>query len=266
MRSDFLRQADPFRDLDDPALERLAQSFVEIHVPAEYPVFREGMEVDAFYVVREGRVVVFRDTVGRPVQLLSRVGPGECFGEFALFTQSPSTISARTSRESRLLKIEKQVLLDFLQAHPTITLKLQMAAAKRHTINAAAALELGQRSEVRIRVNRRVTLTLDDGTSQSAILDNLSPGGMSLKDAPEDWEENDVVRFDLEIQNNALPCMGRVTWVQGDLLGLSFIETSGDHDTRIQQSLRELLAPKRPRAKWRREHEAFNASKGRRRR
>ncbi len=266
MRNEILRQAEPFCDLDDLALARLAQSFVEIHVPAEYPVFREGVPVDSFYVVKEGLVVVFRDTVGRPMQLLSRVGPGECFGEFALFTQAPSTISARTSRPSRLLKIEKQILLDFLQGHPAITLKLQMAAAKRHTINAAAALELGQRSEVRIRINRRVALTLDDDSSHSVVLDNLSPGGLSLKGAPEDWGENDVVRFDLEIQSHVLPCMGRVAWVQGDLLGLSFIETAGDHDMRIQQSLRELLAPRRPREKKRYGARDFNAPRGRRRR
>ncbi|HEX9736340.1 MAG TPA: cyclic nucleotide-binding domain-containing protein [Thermoanaerobaculia bacterium] len=246
MRSDDLRQVEPFRDLDDHALARLAQDFVEIHLPADYPVFREGAPVDSFYVVKEGRVVVYRDTVGKPVQLLARVGACEFFGEFALFTQCESTISARTTEPSRLLKIDKSVLLDFLEAQPVVALKLEMAAAKRHTINAAAALELGQRNEVRIRVSRRVRLTLDDGSSHPVVIDNLSSGGLSLRGAPETWTEGDVVAFDLHLNPEVLPCEGRVAWVRGDLVGLAFTDCSEDHDALVQRSLRHLLRSPRP--------------------
>ena len=202
MRSDDLRQVEPFRDLDDPALARLMLEFEEIHVPAEYPVFREGSAV-------------------------------------------ASTISARTLEASCLLKIEKRSLLDFLADQPVITLKLQMAAAKRHTINAAAALELGQRSEVRIRVKRGVALKLEDGSSRPAFLDNLCSGGLSLRGAPPDWREGDFVRFELGLANDSLPCEGRIAWIEDDLVGLAFTDTSEDHDTRVQQSLHHLLAPRR---------------------
>lgn len=246
MRSDDLRQVEPFRDLDEHALARLAQEFVEIHLPAEYPVFREGSPVEAFYVVKEGRVVVYRDAVGKPVQLLTRVGPCEFFGEFALFTQCDSTISARTTEPSRLMKIDKAALLDFLEEQPVIALKLEMAAAKRHTINAAAALELGQRNEVRIRVCRRVRLTLDDGSSRPVVIDNLSSGGLSLRGAPETWNEGDVVAFDLHLSPEVLPCEGRVAWVRGDFVGLAFTDSSDDHDALVQRSLRHLLRSPRP--------------------
>lgn len=246
MRSDDLRQVELFRDLDDHALARLAQEFVEIHLPVDYPIFREGAPVDAFYVVKEGRVVVYRDAVGKPVQLLTRVGPFEFFGEFALFTQCDSTISARTTEPSCLLKIDKGALLDFLEAQPVIALKLEMAAAKRHTINAAAALELGQRNEVRIRVCRRVRLTLEDGSTRPVMLDNLSSGGLSLRGAPEAWNEGDFVAFDLHLSPDVLSCEGRVAWVHGDLVGLAFTDCSEDHDALVQRSLRHLLKTPRP--------------------
>lgn len=247
MRIDVLREVELFRDLDAATLASLAQEFVEIHLPAEYPVIQEGTPVDAFFVVSAGQVVVCRDTVGKPVQLLSRVGPCEFFGEFALFTQADSSISARTTEQSRILKIGKQVLLDLLQDRPGILLKLQMAAAKRHTINAAAALELGQRGEVRIRVNRRVILTLADGTSQAAILDNLSPGGLSLRGGPSGWEVGDEVDFDLKFGDDVLGCEGRVAWVRGDLLGFAFFDNSDEHSETVQHSLRRLLGPSRRR-------------------
>lgn len=245
MRIDVLREVELFRDLDAPTLENLAQEFVEIHVPAEFPVIQEGTQVDAFFVVSDGQVVVLRDTVGKPVQLLTRVGPREFFGEFALFTQADSTISARTTKASRILKIGKQVLLDLLEDRPGILLRLQMAAAKRHTIIAAAALELGQRREVRIRINRRVVLTLADGTAHAAVLDNLSPGGLSLRGGPAGWAVGDDVEFDLEFDDDVLACEGRVAWVRGDLLGFAFAETSAEHDDVVQLSLRRLLGPSR---------------------
>ncbi len=244
MLSEELQQVEPFSDLDEAALERLAHEFVEFYLPAEYPVFQEGVELDTFYVVKEGHVVVYRDVVGKPVQLLARVGPHEYFGEFALFTQSESTISARTTEPCRLLKIEKPALLAFLEGYPSLTLKLQMAAAKRHSISAAAALELGQRNEVRIRIDREVVLTLGDGSVHFAVLDNLSPGGMSLQHAPRSWDEGDDVGFELNLQNGSLPCHGRITWKKGRMVGLAFTDTSGEHERLIQQSLRQLLRPR----------------------
>lgn len=242
MRTAVLRQVDIFRDLDDPTLERLAQEFEDLHLPSQHPVFQEGTPVDAFYVVSSGRVSVYRDEVGKPVQLLTRAEPGEFFGEFALFSQSESTISARATVASHLLKINKQTLLDFLESRPAITLRLQMAAAKRHTLHAAAALELGQRGEVRIRIKRPVTLELEDGSTLSAVLDNLSPGGLSLQGAPGSWRQGDYVDFDIRFGSDLLYCNGRVAWVQGDLVGFAFSDTSDEHDARIHRSLRKLLA------------------------
>lgn len=245
MRIDVLRQVDLFRELDDPTLASLAQEFVEIQVPAEYPVIQEGTPVDAFFVVSTGQVVICRDAVGKPVQLLTRLGPCEFFGELALFTQDASSVSARTTEQSRILKIGKEVLLELLHDRPEILLKLQMAAAKRHSINAAAALELGERSEVRIRVDRRVVLTLADGTSHSAILDNLSLGGLSLRGGPPGWTVGDEVGFDLKFVGGVLECEGRVTWVRGDVLGFAFADSSDEHDAVVRRSLRRLLGPSR---------------------
>lgn len=246
MRTDVLRRVEIFGDLDELTLARLAEQFADLHLPEQHPVFQQGTPVNAFYVVGTGRVSVYRDEVGKPVQLLARAGPGEFFGEFALFNHSENTISARTTMASHLLKIEKQSLLDFLEGQPTIALRLQMAAAKRHTLHAAAALELGQRGEVRIRINRQVTLELEDGSRHSAILDNLSPGGLSLQGVPGGWNEGDYVDFDLRFGNDLLCCDGRIAWINGNFVGFAFTDTSEEHDAMVQRSLRRLLvAPRR---------------------
>lgn len=248
MRQEVLRQVDLFRELDETDIERLSLEFVEVLVPAEYPIFQEGEPLEAFYVVREGTVVVYRGAVGRPMQLLARLGPHDFFGELTLFERVDSSISARTTEPTRLLKIDRRGFLQFLEGHPEVTLRLQMAAAKRHTLHAAAALELGQRNEVRIRVDRKVDLTLDDGTTQVAVLDNLSPGGLGLRDlsrAATSWQEGEEISFELAVQGSSLPCSGRITWIHGDMLGFAFTATCDDHQMRVQALLRRLF-PKKP--------------------
>ena len=240
---DDLREMELFRDLSEDEYGRLAKSFVEMRIPAGYRLFEEGTRSDAFYVIKEGGVVIYRDTVGKPVQLLARLGRHDFLGEFGLFDDVKHTGSARTTQPSRILKISKEALLAFLEHHPAIALKLQMAAAKRHSAYAAAALELGARREVRIRVNRDVALKLEDGTPHAATLDNLSLGGLSLHGAPASWEVDDEVRLQLDLAGRTLTLKGRIAWRRDDSLGIAFQETSLDHDLQIQAALRQLLAP-----------------------
>ncbi len=241
LRYATLREAEIFQGLDAETLDRLAQEFVELHVPTDHMIAQEGLPIESFYVVREGEIVLFRDAVGKPIQLLGRLGPGEYFGELALFHDGPSTISARAAEPSRVLKVDRDVLLAFLDDHPEVILRLQMAAARRHSIHAAAALELGQRNEVRIRVGKEVLLTFDDGSTRMATLDNLSPGGLCLRSQGEEWREDEDVSFQLSYKKNVLPCRGRVSWVRGSLVGIAFNESDRDHEQRVQRSLRQLL-------------------------
>ena len=51
----------------------------------EAVLFREGDPVDAFYIVHDGLVTVFRDQEGKPQQVLARLEEGGFFGEMGLF-------------------------------------------------------------------------------------------------------------------------------------------------------------------------------------
>ena len=84
MLKDFLRRVTLFTDLDDGQLGALASLVKEESHPAYQLVFREGDPVDAFYIVREGLVTVFRDEPGRPLQVLARLEEGGFFGEMGL--------------------------------------------------------------------------------------------------------------------------------------------------------------------------------------
>ena len=68
MHAHLIEQLDVFRGLEGAARTRLVAGFVLRTVASSEVVFREGDEPDAFYVVAEGRLVAFRDAVGKPIR------------------------------------------------------------------------------------------------------------------------------------------------------------------------------------------------------
>lgn len=236
-----LKLVELFRELEEGELERLADWFVELSVPSQRLVLQEGKSSEAFFVIAEGSVAVFRDAIGSPVHLLARLGRGDFFGELGLFVDGRHAASVRATEGCRLLKITKKDLLRFLDDHPSVFHKLQLAAARRHSANLASTLELGRRREIRIRCSNEIAMSLDDGTVHQVLLENLSLGGVCIRQAPENWSVGDDVVFYLGIRENEVRLSGRVAWRRGDSLGLAFIKKSKNHDMIIQMATRLLL-------------------------
>lgn len=237
-----LRQVELFSDLADDDLRLLSAEFNERMLPGHTHVYHHGDPSDSFYVIRSGSVAIYRNEVGRPVQLQARFGPGDFFGETGLFDNHRRSATARTSDLCHLLVIPKERLLRFLEARPDILMKLQIAAARRHTLNVAAALDLGMRHEVRIRLDREVTVETFYGEHLPMRLENLSLGGLCLRGAPAAWTKGRALRFTIHFEDDRLPVSGLVSWREPETMGLAFSQTSPDHDAQVQGLLRRLLA------------------------
>lgn len=239
-----LRRIEIFRDLSDAELRRLSSLFEEESLPANHVVFRQGDDAEAFYVIKDGDVVIFRDEGdNEPVQLLARLGPGDHFGEFGIYNELIRSASARTSEPSHILTIGKKALLGVLLEHPTVALRLQTAAA-RHQGSAKIA-GFARRREVRTIIDRDVVLTVEDGTAMKARLVNLSRGGMCLRGVAAHWDVGERVRFHIGLGNGMLQLGGLVSWIRDDLVGVSFTQRSQGHNVKIQWALRQMVDQKR---------------------
>src|SRR4029079_15241577 len=91
-----------------------------------------------------------------------------------------------------------------------LAVRIQNTAARRRSSNSAAALELGQQSEVRIPLRAPVRIRLADGRVLAAQLANLSVGGLSLEGVPDDWAAGTTVRFALLVDAEELQVDGRM--------------------------------------------------------
>lgn len=232
MLTHFLRSITLFKDLDDAQLQRLAGTVREESIPSRQVIFREGDPVDAFYLVRDGLVTVFREEKGKPLQVLARLEPGGFFGEMGLLNDKARRIaSARTALPTVLLRIQKEDLVGVLAENPMLELRFRAEVIRRHGMNVSALLGLAGQRDVRIHINVPAQIHLDDGTRLDVKLENLSLGGIGLSGLPPGWELKQPVRFSLALPDEApiLRVIGVITWQEGDAVGIAFgPDTAGD--------------------------------------
>lgn len=240
---DLLSSVWLFESLGEPALEELARIAVRREYGEEEYVYRHGDDSHGVFVVESGEVVLIKDAVGKPVQLLKRAGPGEFFGESGLLEGRELEESARASQATRLVMLPRESFLAFLANRPLTRLQLRRASIDRASANIQATLSLSTRKEVRIRVNRQVVLSLADGTSVECLLENLSLGGAALRGAPERWTEGRSVSFSLGLpeEPQLLKVVGNVAWCKNDKVGIAFSNDAPEMRIRISSVLQDLL-------------------------
>jgi CRP/FNR family transcriptional regulator len=82
------------------------------------------------YVVQEGDVEVVREEEGSEVAL-AVLGPGECFGEMAVFEREKRSATVRARGHARVLTVDKKTLLRRFQKDPTLALNILQTLSRR---------------------------------------------------------------------------------------------------------------------------------------
>ncbi|WAS93301.1 serine/threonine protein kinase [Nannocystis punicea] len=102
---------------DIKALLRGGGSFAVTSVAAGELVIREGEVGEAAYIVRAGKLQVFKN-VGQGRVVLRQLGPGDVFGETAILAASPRTASVVALTDSELVVVTRKTIereLDAMQ-------------------------------------------------------------------------------------------------------------------------------------------------------
>jgi CRP-like cAMP-binding protein len=86
-------------------------------------IVREGQVGDCMYAIQEGQVAVLREQGGQEVLLMVR-GPGEFFGEMAIFERQARSATVRALSQARLLTVDKENLLRRITEDPTLAFRL----------------------------------------------------------------------------------------------------------------------------------------------
>lgn len=119
-----LRQSAIFSGLNEDELAELADLAVHRQFkPGEF-IFWEGDQPDWFYMVAEGRVKVLKHSSLGKEFVIAYFGPGEMFGEVAVFEKKSYPGSAQAVAETKVLEIRGNDFRSFLARRPEIALRI----------------------------------------------------------------------------------------------------------------------------------------------
>ncbi len=121
-------------------------------------VFREGEPGAEMYIIEDGEVEIVKQH-GATEKRLSRLGPGDFFGEMALLEDRPRSAGARAVTDCRLLPVDASTFDQLLREKP----------------------------EIAIRMMRRMSNRLrryEDEEAKAAVLAREIVGGVSRRDLP----------------------------------------------------------------------------------
>ena len=147
----FFLQIPLFEGLPEENLSLLLKIAQEKRYPAKTLVFSEGDEATGFYVVISGRVKIFKVSASGKEQILHIFGPGEPFGEVAVFAGMNFPAYAQTLEESHLLYFPRKDFVRLIEQEPSLALNM-LAVLSRRLRQFAAMIEALALKEVSERL------------------------------------------------------------------------------------------------------------------
>jgi CRP/FNR family transcriptional regulator, cyclic AMP receptor protein len=98
--------------------------------PAGTVLFEENEPGARMYIIRSGRVQIFRRIQDKEV-ILAVLGPGEFFGEMAILENLPRSASARLMEESVLIELEAETFQKLIRQNEEVALRIMRKLASR---------------------------------------------------------------------------------------------------------------------------------------
>jgi len=94
-------------------------------------IFSEYDSANGFYVALTGRVKIFKSSPEGKEQILHIFGPGEPFGEIAVFTGKNYPASAQTLENSEVLFFPKNAFIGLIKKDPALSLNMLSVLSMR---------------------------------------------------------------------------------------------------------------------------------------
>ena len=128
---DLLSRVPVFAELEADELAQVADVAVPRSFDVGEVVFREGDDSDTCYVVRDGHARAVRSHPdGRTITLAS-FGPGDIFGELAMFDDEKRSATVEAVDDLRVVALLGPDMRRLLHRHPEIATKLLATVTRR---------------------------------------------------------------------------------------------------------------------------------------
>jgi CRP/FNR family transcriptional regulator len=129
--ADLLGRVPVFGTLEATDLERVAEVAVPRGFEARHVIFREGDDSDTCYIVRSGHARALREHGDGRQLTLATFGPGDIFGELAMFDDERRSATVEAVDDLETVAILGRDFRALLRRHPDIAVKLVISLGRR---------------------------------------------------------------------------------------------------------------------------------------
>jgi CRP-like cAMP-binding protein len=130
-RAELLGRVPVFAELGAADLARVAQVAVRRAFEPQQVIFREGDDSDTCYIVRSGHARATRQHADGRTITLANFGPGDIFGELAMFDDERRSATVQAIDDLETVAIPGSAMRGLLGRHPEIAVKLVIALGRR---------------------------------------------------------------------------------------------------------------------------------------
>ncbi len=127
----LLKRVPVFSTLGEGDIQRVVEVTVPRRFDAGEVVFREGDESDTCYVVRSGQARAVRGHPDGRTITLANFGPGDIFGELAMFDSERRSATVEAVDNTEAIAILGGDMRRLLRQHPDIAVKLVGSLGRR---------------------------------------------------------------------------------------------------------------------------------------
>src|SRR5919109_2394382 len=127
----LLARVPVFDELAEDDLRRVAEVSVPRRFAAGEVVFREGDDSDTCYVVNAGHARAIREHPDGRQITLATFGPGDIFGELAMFDDERRSATVQATDALDTIAIPGRDMRRLLHQHPDIAVALAASLARR---------------------------------------------------------------------------------------------------------------------------------------
>ncbi len=113
----FIKEAEIFKGIPSHVINEIAEHITVERFPAGHVLFEKGKFADTLYILEDGAIDISvrgKKTLSLPVN-----EPGEMFGWSALVEPNEYTATAQCVKESKVIKVDGELLARVFERHPS---------------------------------------------------------------------------------------------------------------------------------------------------
>ena len=131
-----------FRGISAESVSHIVQLFDRTVCPPNTVIVREGDPGDSLFIIEAGLVEVFLQSATGETTVISRLGPGEAFGEMSVLTGEPRSAGVRTVAATTVRIVPRERFLQAASETPLLLFNLSRVLVGRLTRANRAATDV----------------------------------------------------------------------------------------------------------------------------